>query len=502
MRRLTDRVLARRACRVVPGSFSMVMATGIVAAALRQDGLTLAADVLLAIAAAAFVVLAAGIGWRLAVLPADPDRPSRCPGSGDQASRGVRGVAHPDQQASPGRAFAAFTFTAACGVLGLGLTTAGLPWPAAVLAAAGALAWLALTALIPVRMAASRRARPAVADVNGTWYLWAVATQSLAIMATFLHAGGMLAAGPAAAVALTVWLAGLVIYLLTTAGVVVRLQRAGIGQPGARAGYWIAMGAVSISVLAAARILGLSGTPVVAAVHPWATDLAIALWSLATCLIPALTVATAMVWLRSGPRPRYDSSAWMVVFPLGMYAAASQQLGTTAGLPAVRLVGEGFTWPAAAVWLAVVALMALPLTSAVGRARVAAGQPGRSVTPQRTRGQGGTRRPKTEPRATRTYQALVTQLSAPGSGDGQVPMPWSAIRAVVRARDHRTHDGRLFTALVSTQDGTAQPANSQVIATMVVVGRHPDDCLGIGDAFTLWRGADMARGVITRRLFT
>jgi AcrR family transcriptional regulator len=30
-----------------------------------------------------------------------PDRPSRSPGSGDQASRGVRGVAPPDQQSSP-----------------------------------------------------------------------------------------------------------------------------------------------------------------------------------------------------------------------------------------------------------------------------------------------------------------------------------------------------------------------------------------------------------------
>ena len=63
-------------------------------------------------------------------------------------------------------------------------------------------------------------------------------------------------------------------------------------------------------------------------------------------------------------------------------------------------------------------------------------------------------------------------------------------------------DDRLFTALVSTHDGTEQPGNQQVSATMVVVGRRHDDCLGAGDAFNVWRGADMARGVITRRLFT
>jgi tellurite resistance protein TehA-like permease len=66
---------------------------------------------------------------------------------------------------------------------------------------------------------------------------------------------------------------------------------------------------------------------------------------LATCLIPVLAVAIAAVWLHSRPRPRYDPSAWIVVFPLGTYATASQQLGGAAGLYPVRLAGEGFTWP-------------------------------------------------------------------------------------------------------------------------------------------------------------
>jgi hypothetical protein len=73
---------------------------------------------------------------------------------------------------------------------------------------------------------------------------------------------------------------------------------------------------------------------------------------------------------------------------------------------------------------------------------------------------------------------------------------------VVRARDHRTRDGRLFPALVTTQDGAGQRENSNVIATIVVVGQQPDESLGVGDPFTLWRGGDVASGVITRRLFT
>jgi tellurite resistance protein TehA-like permease len=336
MQRLADGALDRQAGPAVLGSFSMVMATGIVAAALRRDGLTPAADVVLAVAAAELVALAVVAGWRVTRQP--------------DALRA--------ELARPRRAFTAFTLSAACGVVGMGLATSGLPAAGAVLAVAGGAAWLAMTVLIPARMAVSRRARPVLADVNGTWYLWAVATQSLAIMVVVLLGAGVLAAGPAAVAALAAWLAGLAIYVLTTALVVARLWRAGAGPPGARTGYWIAMGAASISVLAAAHILSIRGVPAVAAARPPITAAAVALWLLATCLAVVLATATGTLWLRSRRRPKYDPSAWMLVFPLGMYATASQQLGVAARLYPVRLAGEIFTWPAAAAWLAVLAAMA------------------------------------------------------------------------------------------------------------------------------------------------
>lgn len=349
-----DDALDRHASPLVLGSFSMVMATGIVAAALRRDGLPPVADVVLAVAAAGLVVLAVAVGWRVARQ------------SAAQRAELVR----------PRRAFAAFTLPAACGVVGMGLATSGLAAGAvptgavlagAVLAGVGAAAWLAMTAMIPARMAVSRRDRPVLADVNGTWYLWTVATQSLAIMAAVLLAARALAAGSAAAVALVAWLAGLASYVLTTALVALRLRRVGVGPPGTRTSYWIAMGAASISVLAAAHILGIRGVPAVAAARPPITAVAIALWLLATCLTVVLAVATAAVWLHSRRRPRYDPSAWMLVFPVGMYATASQQLGATASLYPVRLVGEIFTWPAAVAWLAVVTAMAAARLTERGR---------------------------------------------------------------------------------------------------------------------------------------
>ncbi len=320
----------------------MVMATGIVSDALRLAGLPVPADVLLVVAGAGFAVLLGATCWRAAVL-----------------SSALRA-----DLTNPDRAFAAFAFTAACVVLGTGLAAAGLPAAAAVLAVAGALAWIALTLWLPGRVLMSPRARPDIAGVSGTWYLWAVATQSLAIVA----ADGMTGARPAAAVAVVAWVAGIAIYLAVSVLVVAKIRIARLGAPGTRAAYWVTMGAASISTLAAAGLLRAHGA-LGAGGRAWVTGAAVALWVLATTLIPVLVIATTAIRLRSGTRPRYRACAWMVVFPLGMYATASIQLGIAAGLPAIRQVGEGLVWVAVAAWAVTFAAMAAtPLASRKTRA--------------------------------------------------------------------------------------------------------------------------------------
>jgi tellurite resistance protein TehA-like permease len=365
VRWLTGDALRSAVGAVRAGSFTVVMATGITSAAMRMAGLPWLADVLLVIAAASFVLLAAALiagCWRNPALAVD--------------------------RSSPAAAFAAFAFTAACAVLGRGLVAAGLTGPALVpavlgLAVLGVASWVALTVIVPVRMAVSPGARPVIADVAGTWYLWAVATQSLAIMAVFLHAASILAAQPAAGVALCAWLAGIVIYLATTPLEVVRLQRLGPGPAGSRASYWVAMGAASISALAGAEVLNIStGATVLTAGAGARTaicDTASALWAVASCLLLVLAWRTAAVLLRAPFRPRYRPGGWLVVFPLGMYATASMQLGQAAGIPWMHGIGTAFAWVAVTVWAAVFATMAAAaarLAASDSRARVSAGQRG------------------------------------------------------------------------------------------------------------------------------
>ncbi len=251
---------------------------------------------------------------------------------------------------------------------------------AGALAAAALAAWLAVTCLVPVRLAAWQLSRPpgpepgepvtrlcrraVIADVGGSWYLWPVSTQSLAIVAT-LRAGGRPGPERAAAIAaVALWLAGAVLYLAVTALVAARLRLAGLGPREPTAPFWVAMGAASITVLAAARIL-ISGTvQAMPGGRAVCTGLAVAFWLAATCLIPPLACRSAWRHLRWHAPLRYRADQWMIIFPAGMYATASMQLGTAARLPALHGTGAAAAWIAAAAWALAFATM---IVSALGR---------------------------------------------------------------------------------------------------------------------------------------
>jgi tellurite resistance protein TehA-like permease len=101
-----------------------------------------------------------------------------------------------------------------------------------------------------------------------------------------------------------------------------------------------------VRVVAAAGILRIPGAPDRAAI----TGLAVALWSIATAVIPPLATATATRYLRRPVRLRYRGDMWTVVFPLGMYAMAGLQLGTVGRLPLVDHIGAVAVPCAAAAW--------------------------------------------------------------------------------------------------------------------------------------------------------
>ncbi|HEX5403309.1 MAG TPA: tellurite resistance/C4-dicarboxylate transporter family protein [Pseudonocardiaceae bacterium] len=316
-----------------PGVFAFVMATGIVSAALTDDGLPFASDALLAIGVIGYVGLVAVSGWRLVRWP----------------RRMLADVVSP-------RGFAFLTFVAASNVLAARLALGGWRWPAAVLLVVGVLGWLLLGYGVPLGLIADPRRHPSLDQVNGTWFIWVVGTQSIAVAAATLAS-----VGPATAVATVLAVAGAVCWAI---GSVLYLLLAGIGlarllvRPVAAAElvppYWVFMGAAAITILAGARLLDLPDTLLSRGLL---ADASLVLWSFCSWLIPLLVALGVWRHLVRRVPLRYNTGLWSLVFPVGMYGVASDQLGHATGTRWLAALGGGEAWVALAVWLVVFAAM-------------------------------------------------------------------------------------------------------------------------------------------------
>jgi tellurite resistance protein TehA-like permease len=265
-----------------------------------------------------------------------------------------RVVAHRDafleDATHPGRAFGFLTFIAGSNVLGVRLALAGLPGlPIALLLLATA-AWVVSGYLVPWIALLVRRRGPVLAEANGSWFVWVVASQSVATSAAVLEPRLASIRLGVAALAVLAWSVGTFLYAAVGVLVSARMLIYDLAVQEVTPAYWVAMGAGAISVLAGAQILRMQPTPMVLATRGLISGVVVVLWGFATWLIPALV---AFGWWRHR-RQRvplaYEPSLWGIVFPLGMYAVAGTSLGRTDGLPLVGQVGAVMTWVAFAVW--------------------------------------------------------------------------------------------------------------------------------------------------------
>jgi tellurite resistance protein TehA-like permease len=370
-----------------PGYFALVMATGIVSTALRDVAQPTASAVLLVIGIACFAVLCCALGWRV-------------------IRYGRRVV---EDLSAADRAFAFFTIVAASNVLGARLAADGHRVAAIILAGFGLLVWLGLTYIIPVRLVLGPRPQPVLAGVNGTWFIWVVGTQSLAVMAATLDQPADGRARFTALAAVLLWSVGVVLYLVVATLVLTRLLLLEVRPEDLTPPYWVTMGATAITVLAAAQILAMPPAPAVTATRAVVAGLGVVLWAFGTWLIPLLVAFGIWRHVLNRVHLGYLPQLWSIVFPLGMYAVASMELGMAADLPIVEAIGRGWTWIAVAAWAAVFLGMCHSLI--------------RSMLPTRTR--------------TATEPVAEEITDEPASGNGRVTTrPEESLAAAGTVRDH------------------------------------------------------------------
>ena len=332
--------LVRRAIATLdPGYFAWVMATGIVSVGTDLLGYHLLSQVVLGVTVAAFVGLALAYAARLVFF-----------------APFVRQSA-----ADPTTAMAYFTVVAGTDVLAVRLVMAAHPLVAFALGTAAAALWLVLTYALPWSIVAAAR-RPVLGEINGTWLVWVVATQSLSIVAAAVapSAPATWLRADLPAVAVCLWGLGVMLYLVFIVIIFLRLLLIEVTPAEMGPAYWIAMGATAISVRAAAGILALHdphSTVLVAVMRPFVVGLSVVLWAFGTWWIPLLVLLG--IWryvLRRYPRT-YEPRLWNVVFPLGMYTVASFSLGQLPGLGFMASIARGWVWVGVAAWVGVLLLM-------------------------------------------------------------------------------------------------------------------------------------------------
>jgi tellurite resistance protein TehA-like permease len=319
--------------RLPPGAFAFVMATGIVSSAFRLVGQGLISAVLLGIAVLGLVLLVAGLVWRLLAFRGDVILDA----------------------GEPTRAFGFFTVVAALNVVGVRLYAPQAPVITIVLAVISVPLWLLLSYGVPGTLILRDRDSPVSSEVDGSWFLWVVGTQSLATAAAVLGGSGSAAL---ADVAVALWGIGVMLYIMVATLVTLRLLTTRRDPHKLGPSYWIYMGASAITVLAGSRILALpADVPVIVATAAFVSGFTYILWAFGMWWVPLLVVFG--VW-RHGVRHepmRYESGLWSIVFPLGMYSVASMHFGGVARLPALVGIGTAGTWIAGLAWLVVTAAM-------------------------------------------------------------------------------------------------------------------------------------------------
>lgn len=312
---------------LTPGYFALVMASGILSVGMTLKNHDLLSVLLLLVCAAAFVVLCGLTVWRFV------------------AYRGAINIDFLD----PSRAFGFFTFVAGANVLGVRLGMSGyFGATEALLAVAGA-AWLVLGYVVPWTAVLGRQQRPVLTTANGTWFIWGVASQSVAVAAASIEPVVRSGRVGLALLAVVSWSVGVFLYAATGLFVSLRLVLYDFGPEELTPPYWVAMGGLAITVLAGARIVEMADAPMVEATRGLIAGLAVVFWAFATWLFPVLVAAG---WWRHVHRHiplRYEATQWSIVFPMGMYAVGGIYLGKADRLPLVGQIASVELWFALAV---------------------------------------------------------------------------------------------------------------------------------------------------------